>query len=66
MSTEESENRAIAGNMWNKLGDSKFAQLGLGADGVYREPDDFEEAEHGNDIDAQTIRKKQQADAFVE
>ena len=66
MSTEESENKAIAGDMWNKLGDSKFAQLGLGADGVYREPDDFEEEEHGNDPTAQTIRKKHQAEAFVE
>ena len=52
MSKEEStnENGKAAGVLWNKLGDSKFAQLGMGEDGVYREPDDFEEAEHGNDV----------------
>ena len=66
MSTEESDNKSnIAGNLWNKLGDSKFAQLGLHDDGIYREPDDFEETEHGNDTQAQVIRKKEQSKAFV-
>lgn len=49
MSTEESDNRAKAGVLWNKLSDSKFAQLGLHADGIYREPDEFDETEYGND-----------------